>query len=79
MAAAVGPFIPDHAAQFAQELLDFLVSNLSVAGHDRLVFGEPAQLLQPNVEASSGVLQCIAWLYMCQDASHSACSSAGLG
>ena len=39
MAAAVGPFIADHAGRFAQELVGFLSSNLSVAGHDHLAFG----------------------------------------
>lgn len=39
MAAAVGPFITDHAGRFAQELVGFLSSNLSIAGHDHLVFG----------------------------------------
>lgn len=55
MAAAVGPFIANHAGRFARELVGFLSSNLSVAGHDLLIFGihEPPclspQRLQPGI------------------------------
>lgn len=49
--AAVQPFIPDHAQQFAQHLHGFLASNLSVAGYDRLVFGETAG--QSHAQAQS--------------------------
>lgn len=53
--AAVQPFIPDHAQQFAQHLLDFLASNLSIAGYDRLVFGETAGPSQAHAQSSSGI------------------------
>ncbi|KAL0039860.1 hypothetical protein WJX77_010193 [Trebouxia sp. C0004] len=43
MAAAVSPFTTDHAVRFAQELLGFLSSNLSITGHDLSVFGEDVQ------------------------------------
>ena len=58
MTAAVQPFIPDHAEQFAQHLLSFLASKLSFAGYDRLVFGTAARPTHPQVESSSGTLQC---------------------
>lgn len=45
MTAAVQPFIPDHAAQFAVQLLGFLASKLTMQAYDQAVFGE---LLTPN-------------------------------
>ena len=57
MAAAVGPFIPDHAAQFAVELLGFLNSNMSVASHDRLIFGAAAEPVPVQLEATAGQLE----------------------
>ena len=52
MTEALQPFIPDHAQQFAQHLLAFLVSRLSVAAYDRLVFGEIAGPSQAQTQSS---------------------------
>lgn len=52
---ALQPFIPDHAQQFAQHLLAFLVSRLSVAAYDRLVFGKIAGPSQAQTQSSSGI------------------------
>ncbi len=52
MAAAVSPFSTDHAVRFAQELLGFLSSDLSVTGHDLFVFGEDMQPSQAQNQQS---------------------------
>ena len=57
MAAAVGPFIADHAGRFAQELVGFLSSNLSVAGHDHLVFGVDEPPSSPPQRLHAGIGQ----------------------
>lgn len=54
MASAVQPFIPDHAVRFAQQLFDFLTSKLSIAGYDRLVFGEAARPTEAVVQTTPG-------------------------
>ncbi|KAL0018750.1 hypothetical protein WJX79_010546 [Trebouxia sp. C0005] len=54
MAAAVSPFSTDHAVKFAQELLGFLSSNLSITGHDLFVFGEDVQPSQAHQNRQSG-------------------------
>lgn len=54
MTAAVQPFVPDHAKQFAKHLHDFLASKLSIAGYDRLVFGESEQPSQRQAQSFSG-------------------------
>jgi len=55
MAAAVSPFSTDHAVRFAQELLGFLSSSLSVTGHDLFVFGADVQPSQAPQNQQSGV------------------------
>jgi hypothetical protein len=55
MAAAVSPFSTDHAVRFAQELLGFLSSNLSITGHDMFVFGEDVQPSRAPQKQQSGV------------------------
>ena len=58
MALTVCPFIPEHAAEFAQQLLGFLASKLTVAGHDRAVFGElPAGVTQQAVASTEPGMQ----------------------
>lgn len=57
MAAAVSPFSTDHAVKFAQELLGFLSSNLSITGHDLFVFGEDVQPSQAHQNRQSGVVK----------------------
>lgn len=53
MTAAVQAFIPDHAAQFACQLLGFLVSKLTVQGHDRAAFGDmPSARTSPELLSS---------------------------
>lgn len=52
--AAVQPFIPDHGQQFAHHLLDFLASKLSIAGYDRLMFGEAASPSHALLPSSPG-------------------------
>ena len=54
MTAAVQPFVPDHAQQFAKHLHDFLASKLSIAGYDRMVFGESDRPSQAQAHSSSG-------------------------
>lgn len=54
MTAAVQPFVPDHAQQFAEHLHDFLASKLSIAGYDRMVFGESEGPSQAQAQSSSG-------------------------
>lgn len=54
MAAAVSPFSTDHAVRFAQELLGFLSSSLSITGHDIFVFGEDVQPSQASQKQQSG-------------------------
>ena len=47
MTAAVQPFIPDHAVQFASQLLGFLASKLTMQAHDRAVFGDMQSACTP--------------------------------
>lgn len=56
MAAAAQPFISEHAPEFAQQLLGFLASRLTVIGHDRAVFGElpNSSVQEPHEPAASG-------------------------
>ena len=46
-------FVFEHAAQLAEELLAFVRSGLTVAGHDRAVFGEASLLTTDGVSGSA--------------------------
>ena len=64
MAAALQPFIPDHAMQFAQQLLGFLASRLSMAGHDRLIFGEaPSQARDQLLSGMTAAMETLSTLF----------------
>lgn len=50
MSDAVKPFIPDHASEFAHQLLSFIASKLTVQGHDQAVFGDIPNEPVPQVQ-----------------------------
>ena len=54
MAAAVSPFLADHADQFSQELLTFSAARLSIKQYDRLVSGEVAEPVQTTMVPQAG-------------------------
>lgn len=78
--AAVQPFIPDHGQQFAHHLLDFLASKLSIAGYDRLMFGEAASPSHALLPSSPGpLLRSEDESHGCATSSTSSQSSRGAG
>ena len=66
MAAAAHPFIPEHAAEFARQLMGFLASKLTVAGHDRAVFGDlpSSSIQQSSRPAAAGTVLTAHAVYM---------------
>ena len=51
--SAAQGFVFEHAAQLAEELLAFIRSGLTVAGHDRTVFGEASLLTTDGASGSA--------------------------